>query len=404
MVRAGAILASLAGVACSGLLDVASPSRVPASTLDSPQLAGMLVRSAIGDFECVFGNYVATSALVTDEFSASSASAQTGLDRRIPNLDQSGGCAQLSSTAAAATWVGLATARYQADDTFVRLANEPQTDSMPRWRATLAAYAGYAYTIIGEGYCTAAFDDGPELQPLQVLQIASQRFDSAIALAQAPGNSDILNFARVGHARVLLDLGMLPEAAAEAKLVSPNFRRDATYSSDSPRRQNQVWVWNGGVAWATVDARFRNLTVGGVADPRVSVIDAGKNGPGGKRLWLANRYSSDASPIPIATWEEAQLIVGEAEGGQSAVAVVNALRSKAGLPATFASTDPVAIRDTLREERRRQLFLQGHRLNDMLRFLIPFDTGINAYGQTYSTMTCFPLPRVETDNNPNIQR
>jgi hypothetical protein len=55
------------------------------------------------------------------------------------------------------------------------------------------------------------------------------------------------------------------------------------------------------------------------------------------------------------------------------------------------------------EERRRQLFSEGQRYVDMLRKKIPFVTGVNRKGQTFSNLTCVPLPDVETRNNPNLK-
>jgi hypothetical protein len=39
----------------------------------------------------------------------------------------------------------------------------------------------------------------------------------------------------------------------------------------------------------------------------------------------------------------------------------------------------------------------------MLRKNIPFITGVNRKGQTFGTVTCVPLPDVETQNNPNFK-
>jgi hypothetical protein len=60
------------------------------------------------------------------------------------------------------------------------------------------------------------------------------------------------------------------------------------------------------------------------------------------------------------------------------------------------------IEATVLEERRRQLFSEGHRLGDMLRNDIPFPTGTNHKGQTYGPTTCLPLPDQERLNNPNL--
>jgi hypothetical protein len=57
------------------------------------------------------------------------------------------------------------------------------------------------------------------------------------------------------------------------------------------------------------------------------------------------------------------------------------------------------------EERRRELYLEGHRLGDLRRLNIALTpaTG-SAYpgGGAYGSLSCFPLPDVERINNPNI--
>jgi len=45
-------------------LEVQTPSNVPASGLEVPGNAGLLVNSAIGDFECAAGAYAAMSGLI----------------------------------------------------------------------------------------------------------------------------------------------------------------------------------------------------------------------------------------------------------------------------------------------------------------------------------------------------
>ncbi|MBA2458981.1 MAG: RagB/SusD family nutrient uptake outer membrane protein [Gemmatimonadales bacterium] len=57
------------------------------------------------------------------------------------------------------------------------------------------------------------------------------------------------------------------------------------------------------------------------------------------------------------------------------------------------------------EERRRELFLEGHRLGDIIRYGLPLfpAPGTPFYvGGEFGTQVCFPLPAVERDNNPNI--
>lgn len=126
---------------------------------------------------------------------------------------------------------------------------------------------------------------------------------------------------------------------------------------------------------------------------------------GQTELWLQEKYDLDTG-IPLATWEEAQLIIAEVEGGAQAVTIINRLHERAGLP-PFASTDEEEIRAHVLEERRRELFLESHRVGDVVRLRqalapaagTPF-TG--SLGGSYGGATCLPLPDVERDANPNI--
>jgi len=97
------------------------------------------------------------------------------------------------------------------------------------------------------------------------------------------------------------------------------------------------------------------------------------------------------------------------------VEIINRLHDEAGLPPFDPSADagepldhgdPVTndpIMDHLIQERGRELFLEGHRLGDALRFGLPFKTGVQPYtDRPYRDQTCYPLPTVEIENNPNI--
>jgi hypothetical protein len=86
---------------------------------------------------------------------------------------------------------------------------------------------------------------------------------------------------------------------------------------------------------------------------------------------------------------------------------INQLRTAAGLPA-YTSTDIAEIRAQVIEERRRELFLESHRLFDTIRFNVPLDPPPGAPfpvgGGTYGDNKCLPLPDVERLNNPNFPK
>ena len=110
----------------------------------------------------------------------------------------------------------------------------------------------------------------------------------------------------------------------------------------------------------------------------------------------------------MASWEEAQLIMAEAEHDAGtlagAVAIINKLHTNAGLPA-FASSDATEIMDQIIYERSAELFLEGHHLYDITRYNLPLIPAVGTYspfGDTYGNDLCFKLPATEFQNNDNI--
>ena len=193
-------------------------------------------------------------------------------------------------------------------------------------------------------------------------------------------------------------------AATDAALVPAGFIKYATYDEAPGRRTNRVQTINQLTRHASIDPRFRNLTVGGVADPRVNVTDSGfKGSDGATALWITRKYQTPGADIPLAKWEEAQLIIAEARGGAEAVAAINRLRDVHGLP-HFTGSSASEIRAAILEERSRVLFLEGRRIGDLVGYAeLSFQTGLTHKGNSYNDdLTCLPLPNAEENNNPNI--
>jgi hypothetical protein len=127
-------------------------------------------------------------------------------------------------------------------------------------------------------------------------------------------------------------------------------------------------------------------------------------------LRLQTKYANLGAAAPIARSVEARLIVAEANAFSGnltgAVNIINELHTAAGIPAYNATGQTAAqVQAQVLEERRRELFLESHRLGDMRRLNLPLIPAIGAAyprGGTYSDQRCFPLPAVERNNNPNI--
>jgi SusD family len=149
----------------------------------------------------------------------------------------------------------------------------------------------------------------------------------------------------------------------------------ATRSGTKPRRENFLSTYLYRELEGTVDVPFRHVTFEGEPDPRVTVIEAGILGADAATpIFQPAKYPTIDTPIPVARWEEAQLILAEADvaagdvGG--AVAIINTLHTNADLP-LYGGGTPDEVQNQIIEERRRELFLEGQRLGDIIRYGLP---------------------------------
>lgn len=396
-------------------LETTAPDKIETSTLEVPANAGLIVNSAIGNFECALKSYIVDAGMASGEFmDATATAANWAFDRRDtdPTADTryaTNGCD------AYGIYTPIQVARGTADRALELLQGwtDAQVANRQDLIAKAAAYAGYSRILLGEGFCEAAINLGPKLTSNDVFVSAETMFATAITAAQAAGDQQILNMAYVGRARARLDQGNKTGAATDAALVAAGFVINASSENAPTIRQNRVQTFNQS-GLVSVGATYRNMTVttgsgGQVPDTRVAVVYANKNGTDNRTpLYIQQKYASSTSSIPIASYKEAQLIIAEAQQGQTAVNIINNLRAAAGLP-PFSSTDPTAIANEVTEARKRELFLEGQHLYDVRRLNLPLDPAagipystVYLKGGNYGTERCFPLPDVETLNNPNI--
>jgi hypothetical protein len=409
---AGLLLAAGALAGCDRvdqLLTAETPSRLAADQLLVPQNAQLIVASAVTDYECALGAYVVASGLAAGELTETTNTASRwAFDRREVLATDAHystlNCQNLG------VYTPVNTARFSADQALARLDGWTDQEVANRQRliATAAAFAGYSMLLLAEGFCSGVIQGGPELQPAAIFDSAEVRFTRAIAAAQAAGDQQLLNLARVGRARSRIDRGNRAGAAEDAALVPLAFVYNAVGDANADRRSNRIFAQNGAGTLTTVAAAYRNLTVAGQPDPRVRVVNG--NRLAGDQLnpfFLQQKYMALTSPTPIATGVEAQLILAEARGGAEGVAVLNALRARPGiaLPALTAA-EAADFTRALFEERRRELFLQGNRWFDLRRGNLPLDPLPGTpyvKGGSYGTQRCWPLPDVERLANPNLR-
>jgi hypothetical protein len=145
-------------------------------------------------------------------------------------------------------------------------------------------------------------------------------------------------------------------------------------------------------------------------DPRIASTSTGQVGTDGFTVVVyPNKDATADAPIAIAKWSEAQLIIAENDVASSnlpaAIAIIDTLQARAGQPAYSGAVTATAVTAQIVEERRRELWLEGHRLGDLRRYNLPFKPATGSpygAGGTYGSQTCFPLPDIERINNPNI--
>ena len=303
------------------------------------------------------------------------------------------------------TYTPISTSRYTADHALGLLEGwtDDQVSNRQDLIAKAAAYAGYSRVLLGEAFCAAAIDVGPQLSSNQIFQLAVTKFDTAVTAAQAAGDQDALNLALVGRARAELDGGNNTAAATDAALVPSGFVFAATYDASTDYRSNRVFSENNGHL-VTVAPQYR-----GLGDPRVQVTDAGRLAADEQTpLFLQGKYVDGSASITIASYIEAQLILAEATGGSGAITILNNLRATISLSPLPSSSDPAVIKADIAQERARWLWLQGTHLYDVRRLGLPLvpAAGLNysitySKGGKYGSETCMPIPDVETNNNPN---
>jgi hypothetical protein len=405
-VRAAAVglCVVLAGAACDAadrLLRVTTPSRLGEAGYLVPQNAALIVTSAQADFECAFGSYVVAAGLTAGELAdGSQTAARWSYDRR--DVNQADATYSTGTCEALGVYTPLSTARYTADQALRQL--EGWTDQQVPNRARLidraALYAGWSLLLLGEGFCSAAISGGPELQSAQLLDSAAARFTRVIGATGV--DAAVLNAAYLGRARARIGRGDLTGAAADAERVPQAFVFAATADASSGRRQNRVFQQNNQARLVTVAPAYRTLN-----DPRVPVVNTDSlMADQVSRYSRQTKYASLTASLPIGTGIEARLILAEARGAGEGVGILNALRARTGvaLPAlTAAQTADFA--GTVREERRRELFLQGTRLFDLRRGNVaPTPAPGTPYpkGGSYGPQLCYPLPDVERAANPNV--
>lgn len=427
LVTRATIVVLIAATACDTLrnpLNVEPASRIPAAVLETVGNAQILSDGAIADFECAFNAYDYLGGMTGEEFIYEQQTAsRTPYDRRTTTKDDSDYGVNACDATNPGAYTPLQIARQSNENILAHLkvwtdadvAAGPGSPNRTNLMAIAAAYAGYAYVLLGEGFCTMAISSvnldksltyGGEIQRDSVFKLGIARLTEAITLAGSAGNTSIQNMAMLGRARAKLDRGDYAGAKADALLIPSGYVKTVSASTTTFRRSDRIFLENSAVN--------RNLSVGPpyrtMGDARVPVTATTLVSATGIVHYYQTKYASGATALPLAKYEEAQLIIAEADIRANSLAtalpILDASRVRGGQgTGTFTGTTQPEYLAELIDQRRRELFAESHHLGDLIRFGIspqpPAGTAYH-FGGTYGNQLCLPLPAAERLNNPLI--
>ena len=413
-----ALLLGLASAGCESLLDVTNPRFISEDQLTQPGLELLVVNGAVGEFQYARGYYALYSSAMTDE----SFIDHTEVNIRELTLRN----ILVANTVNRDIFSNLQRARQSAEDAAVRLKEMLGDAAFAKSLnvATVQAYGGYSYLLLGEGFCEVTVNLSAPKTPDQMFQAAAALFDQAIATATASGSSaaatDIINMARVGAARAYLKLGDGAKAVTYASQVPATYEKWAWYSANSVRENNilnvpagisGLWMGMGPAFQALADPRapktsrtnLRGLNSNPLFPPQRPYMFSGWVGTSAV---LENLIATDTD-VKLATGLEARHIIAEVNGPvASTLAFVNERRAVGGKPAVDLTGN--ALMAELRTQRALDFYLTGQRLGDLRRYKAKlgidlFPTGkFPVTNDQYGTATCFIIPQTERNANPNI--
>lgn len=394
-VRWAALTACLASMpACGNVLDVEDPQTFSNEDLDDPKILKAVADGVEGQFQQVFDDALVFMSLLGDEIEDTS----TWIDWADVSLGRVRGD-WASAPGFAGTQDELLRNRFaaiDAADRFTRVLGEDVASHSP-FTAQVKTTEAWADLILGMAYCESPLEPGGERAPdTELYKEAVTKFTDAITVAQAAGTGDFVSWALAGRARANLFAGNYDAALADAQAVPAAFIRQAKYAegvaTSFPGNQfHQNRNRSGGLRriwWPMVDTSNNNLVPTPTQyvkdpwtqqnDPRMQVLHPrGRLGVNNSTLhYSIEKFKDRAAPITITSKREMNLIEAEVYWRKgdfdSAIEALNRNRTTdpANLPAfTKAGAwtgDEVFAR--LLSERFAELFVEGHRMNDLYRF------------------------------------
>lgn len=422
------IIVLVAGVAACDIdeiFNVQNPGRILDEDLNTPLGLNALVRGASAEASDIFDILAFGVARVTDEAAGSGSYFDTGLLRRgILDYREMDGYFEQAQEA---RW-----AAEEAIRRFDEVLGEAEAQQDTAY-ARAFVLSGMGHQALGESFCELVYESSGRLPRDTAFDRALAQFERGEALADALGNTNLVNAARAGQAAALAGLAWAGEATwEEAASIADQVPTDFAYYAYYDVNDNVNIVWD-----ETHDRHEMSMFGTIVADlptdnPRAPWTDCTVEGAcssdvgadGVTPHYRQEKYPDEGGDIPRLSGLEARMIEAEyylIQGDLvSFISEINQARDHFGLadlPVPADQEEAWAILDT---ERFLNLWLTGKRLWDLHRW----DTDDHAFtlfpgsrahdfvyggGIVYPTDpalerrdTCMPVPFSECQANPNV--
>ncbi|HYW06699.1 MAG TPA: hypothetical protein VE913_07075 [Longimicrobium sp.] len=411
----------LAGLAsgCDSLLEVDNPATYAAEDLNDPAVAPVMVNGVLARFNAMYDDLALYSAIITDE-------AVTGHNFETIQRVDLRQITKLNSDVYAA----LQFTRAAADSFEARLVRiQPDSANRALGIARVQAYGAMTYVLLGEFLCLAPIEGTQDaISSDSMFRIAISTANRAIATGTASSTSgsgvrgdSMVALARLAAARAHLNLGEKAQAATFAALVPYDTIQPLEFRANY-NILNLNSVFFGSTSGTNhnlgVDVAFRNLN-----DPRVRHFAQGRTGHDQRTILFTpfqgpsfSGYAPTATggaaftregSIRFASGLEARYILAEAQGVNAANLTFINRRRLIGNQAPLVSPTEAQFLAAVMDQRRRDFFLDGHRIGDLRRYKRLYSQNFFPTGAhptpdrgNYGTDECFVPTQAEITGNP----
>jgi len=276
-------------------------------------------------------------------------------------------------------------------------------------------------------------DIGTPVSGADAFKMALASFDTALAIVGSATDSVSLRVkysAQVGRGRAFLGLGQQAQAGAAVAGIPKTFSFNLTWPGTQGKEDNFIWVIANSARRYTMEdssdrqgGRIPNaMPFVSAKDPRVPSVQTPKFGFDGSTPYDGQQvFPSFNSPVPVANYVDAQLILAESQlaaNDAGWLATLNALRAGptnigtltiSGMAPLADPGNASARLDLLFRERAFWTFARGQRLGDLRREIrvynrtaaqvFPGQGGINPRKNSeYGPDVNLPVPQAERNN------